>query len=51
MQKDLNAYLIRCNTKRPDQGRGMNGRTPANVFIRRLQKPKTTMKKQMKQAA
>ena len=28
-QKDLDAYLGTHNTKRPNQGRGMNSRTPA----------------------
>lgn len=32
MQKDLDAYLITCNTKRPHQGRGTNGKTPLAVF-------------------
>lgn len=33
MQTVLDQYLIEYNTKRPHQGRGMNGRTPAIVFI------------------
>lgn len=28
MQVVLDAYLVQYNTKRPHQGRGMNGRTP-----------------------
>lgn len=32
MQAVLDDYLIGYNTKRPHQGRGMNGRTPATVF-------------------
>ncbi|WP_143184428.1 integrase core domain-containing protein [Rubritalea squalenifaciens] len=28
MQKDLDIYLAHYNTKRPHQGRNMNGRTP-----------------------
>ena len=41
MQKDLNAYLVTYNTKRPHQGRGMQDKTPAEVFVRCLPKPKT----------
>ncbi len=51
MQNDLDAYLFRYNTERPHQGRGMNGRTPADVFVRYLPKPKTTKKQQMNLAA
>ena len=40
MQKDLDAYLGTYNTKQPHQGRGMNGRTPADIFQRCLPKPK-----------
>jgi transposase InsO family protein len=32
MQKVLDDYLVTYNTKRPHQGRGMNGRTPITVF-------------------
>ena len=32
MQKDLAEYLAGYNTKRPHQGRGMNGRTPFQAF-------------------
>ena len=32
MQVALDAYLTVYNTKRPHQGRGMNGRTPAKAF-------------------
>ena len=32
MQTVLDAYLVGYNTKRPHQGRGMNGRTPAKAF-------------------
>jgi hypothetical protein len=28
----LDAYLVGYNTRRPHQGRGMNGRTPAKAF-------------------
>lgn len=33
MQKDLDAYLGTYNTKRPHQGRNMNGRTPYQAFM------------------
>ena len=46
MQTDLDAYLVTYNTQKPHQGRGMNGRTPANVFARCL--PKTTKPKEDK---
>ena len=32
MQAGLDTYLVGYNTKRPHQGRGMNGRTPAKAF-------------------
>jgi hypothetical protein len=32
MQTVLDAYLVAYNTRRPHQGRGMNGRTPAKAF-------------------
>ena len=32
MQNDLDAYVVTYNTQKPHQGRGMNGRTPADVF-------------------
>ncbi len=51
MQKDLDAYLVRYNTERPHQGRGMNGRTPADAFVRCLPKPKTPKEEKMKKAA
>ena len=51
MQKDLDAYLIRYNTERPHQGRGMKGRTPADVFVRCLPKPKKPREQKMKEAA
>ena len=43
MQKVLDDYLVTYNTKRPHQGRGMNGRTPITVFKAGL--PKTTPQK------
>jgi len=32
MQAALDTYLLHYNTKRPHQGRGMNGRTPLQAF-------------------
>ena len=45
MQKVLDDYLVTYNTKRPHQGRGMNGRTPITVFKAGLPKP-TPQKKE-----
>ncbi len=42
MQASLDAYLLRYNEKRPHQGRGMEGRTPAQAFKAGL--PKTAKK-------
>lgn len=39
MQTVLDDYLVAYNTRRPHQGRGMNGRTPAKAFIEGLPKP------------
>ncbi len=33
MQKDLEEYVVIYNTRRPHQGRGMNGRTPLQAFM------------------
>jgi hypothetical protein len=38
MQTVLDQYLIEYNTKRPHQGRGMNGRTPITAFIDGIRK-------------
>lgn len=38
MQKDLDAYLAHYNTKRPHQGRNMNGRTPLAAFKEGIRK-------------
>ena len=46
MQNDLDAYVVTYNTQKPHQGRGMNGRTPADVFPRCL--PKTKIPKEDK---
>jgi len=51
MQKDLDAYLLHYNTKRPHQGRGMNGRTPMKAFTDGLPKPKNKKEENMKAAA
>ena len=51
MQKDLDAYLVTYNTKRPHQGRNMNGRTPATVFVDSLPKPEKRKEEKPKKAA
>ena len=50
-KQDLDTYLIRYNTERLHQGRGMKGRTPADVFVRCLPKPKAPKEDKMKQDA
>ena len=50
-QTDLDTYLVRYHTERPHQGRGMKGRTPADVFVCCLPKLKTPRKNKMKPAA
>ena len=40
MQNDLNEYLAHYNRKRPHQGRGMNGQTPYDIFVKGLPKAK-----------
>ena len=45
MQVVLDQYLIDYNTKRPHQGRGMNGRTPITAFIAGIRKEETTQTK------
>ena len=50
MQKDLDAFLIIYNTKRPHQGRGMKGRTPIKAFTDGLKLvPKPDLKHQKKE--
>lgn len=44
MQKDLDAYLELYNTKRPHRGRGMDGRTPYQVFKAGLKDAKKAAK-------
>jgi len=57
MQAVLDDYLVGYNQRRPHQGRGMNGRTPAVAFVEGLPKPqpqkedKRTEKRATKQAA
>jgi transposase InsO family protein len=52
MQADLDAYLVIYNTKRPHQGRGMNGMTPLQAFKKGLKlRPKTKPKEEPKEAA
>ena len=51
MQSDLDACLVTYNTKRPHQGRGMNGRTPADIFARCLPKTKKPKEDQIEKAA
>ena len=38
MQKVFDEWLITYNTKRPHQGRGMNGRTPLKAFADGIRK-------------
>ncbi|MDX6749758.1 hypothetical protein SH611_14585 [Geminicoccaceae bacterium 1502E] len=41
MQVDRDVRLVACSIGRPYQGRGVNGRTPARVFLEGL--PPSTM--------
>lgn len=41
MQKDLDAFMLHYNTKRPHQGRNMRGRTPNKAFMDGLKDLKT----------
>jgi len=47
MQTDLDTYLAHYNTKRPHQGRLMNGRTPYKAFTAGLPKPEKPMRKEV----
>lgn len=50
MQKELNAYLVSYNTRRPHQGRGMKGRTPIQAFTDGLKlMPKPDLSQQKKE--
>jgi len=51
MQKDLDAYLVQYNTKRPHQGRMMEGRTPLAQFKRGKPKAKAASMENTPQAA
>jgi len=51
MQKDLEAYFVIYNTKRPHQGRGMNGTTPHKAFIKGLPKTDRPVENGIKKAA
>ena len=57
MQAVLDDYLVSYNQRRPHQGRGKNGRTPAVALVEGLPKPqpqkeeKRTGKRTAKQAA
>jgi transposase InsO family protein len=55
MQKDLEPYLEQYNTKRPHRGRGMEGKTPYQVFKAGLKESKKAArsgeKKEEKEAA
>lgn len=51
MQKDLDSYFIHYNTKRPHQGRNMNGRTPETVFKEGLPKPDKIQEQKQKKTA
>ncbi len=51
MQADLDDYLLIYNTKRPHQGRAMNGRTPQRVFKGGLPKKENAKMKTTTKAA
>jgi len=51
MQAVLDAFLVVYNTKRPHQGRGMNGRTPIVAFIAGIRKEEKPQPKPTKKAA
>lgn len=51
MQKDLDAYLVQYNTKRPHQGRMMNGKPPAEMFVKGLPKVKKQAEEPLAEAA
>jgi transposase InsO family protein len=51
MQKDLEEYLVLYNTRRPHQGRGMNGRTPLQAFMDGMKQKDQTGNKAAKKAA
>lgn len=51
MQKDLDEYLVVYNTKRPHQGRGMDGRTPLQAFMDGMEQEVQTESRAAKKAA
>jgi transposase InsO family protein len=51
MQVVLDQYLVEYNAKRPHQGRGMNGRTPAKAFIEGIRKEENPQPKPTRKAA
>ena len=51
MQTALDAYMVTYNTRRPHQGRNMNGRTPQKAFTDGLPKPAKTTRKETHQKA
>jgi len=51
MQSVLDQYLVDYNTKRPHQGRGMNGRTPITAFIDGIRKEDTPEADPIRKAA
>ena len=51
MQAVLDRYLVEYNTKRPHQGRGMNGRTPAKAFTDGIRKEEAPQPKPTRKAA
>ena len=51
IQRDLDAYLVRHNTERPNQARDMRCMAPADFFVRCLRKPKLSTEEKMKKAA
>ena len=51
MQTALDQYLVEYNTKRPHQGRGMNGRTPITAFIDGIRKENTPQPNPARKAA
>ena len=50
MQADLEAYLETYNRRRPHRGRGMDGRTPYQVFKAGLKDAKKAAKTANKEA-
>ena len=51
MQSVLDQYLVEYNTKRPHQGRGMNGRTPTTALIDGIRKEDSSEANSIRKAA